>query len=66
MTDSWEGFDNSFNRIMEPADIADIVFAAAFLSKQALSSGTEAEVARPSGSSLKRHLLFMAAGFQRR
>ena len=35
MTDSWEGFDNSSNRIMEAADVAKLVFAASQLSPQA-------------------------------
>lgn len=35
MTDSWEGFDNSKKRIMEAADIAKMVHAAAQLSPQA-------------------------------
>jgi short-subunit dehydrogenase len=36
MTDSWAGFDNSSNRIMEAADIAKMVIAATQLSKQAV------------------------------
>lgn len=36
MTDSWAGFDNSSNRIMEAADIAKMVLAATQLSKQAV------------------------------
>lgn len=35
-TDSWSGFDNSNHRIMNPKDIADMVFAAAQLSPQAV------------------------------
>lgn len=35
MTDSWKGFDNSSNRIMETADIAAMVLAASRLSPQA-------------------------------
>ncbi|MET0635587.1 MAG: SDR family oxidoreductase [Chitinophagaceae bacterium] len=35
LTDSWAGFDNSNNRIMEAADIAKMVYAAARLSPQA-------------------------------
>lgn len=35
MTDSWKGFDNSSNRIMEARDIAAMVIAAAKLSPQA-------------------------------
>lgn len=35
MTDSWSGFDNSANRIMEAEDIAKLVFAASQLSPQA-------------------------------
>lgn len=35
-TDSWSGFDNSNNRIMNPEDIANMVFAAAQLSPQAV------------------------------
>ena len=36
MSDSWEGFDNSGKRIMEPADIATLIVAAAKLSPQAV------------------------------
>lgn len=35
MTDSWSGFDNSSNRIMEAEDIAKTVYAATQLSAQA-------------------------------
>lgn len=35
MTDSWAGFDNSQGRIMEAADIANMVYAATQLSPQA-------------------------------
>ncbi len=35
-TDSWEGFDNSGNRIMEASDIADIIFACTQLSPSAV------------------------------
>lgn len=35
LTDSWEGFDNSTRRIMEAADIAQMVYAASQLSIQA-------------------------------
>ncbi len=35
MTDSWEGFDNSRKRIMEVADIAQLVYTASQLSLQA-------------------------------
>jgi len=35
-TDSWAGFDNSSKRIMEAADIADMIYAAANLSSQAV------------------------------
>lgn len=35
LTDSWENFDNSRNRIMEAADIAKMVFAASQLSPAA-------------------------------
>lgn len=35
MTDSWEGFDNSENRIMEASDIAKLVWSASRLSPQA-------------------------------
>lgn len=35
MTDSWEGFDNSNNRIMETSDIASMVWSATQLSPQA-------------------------------
>jgi short-subunit dehydrogenase len=35
MTDSWAGFDNSSNRIMEAEDIAKMVYAATQLSVQA-------------------------------
>ena len=35
MTDSWSGFDNSDNRIMEAADIAKLVYASSQLSPQA-------------------------------
>ena len=35
-TDSWSGFDNSNNRIMNPEDIANMVFAASQLSPQAV------------------------------
>ena len=34
-TDSWSGFDNSHNRIMQAKDIADIIFQSAQLSKAA-------------------------------
>lgn len=36
MTDSWEGFDNSQNRIMEAADISDMIYACTQLSKSAV------------------------------
>ncbi len=36
MTDSWEGFDNSQQRIMEAADISDMIYASTQLSKQAV------------------------------
>jgi hypothetical protein len=35
MTDSWSGFDNSNNRIMEAGDIARLVYASSQLSPQA-------------------------------
>lgn len=35
MTDSWQGFDNSNNRIMLPQDIAQMILAASKLSPQA-------------------------------
>lgn len=35
MTDSWEGFDNSTNRIMETTDVARMIYAASQLSLQA-------------------------------
>ncbi len=35
-TDSWAGYDNSSNRIMEAGDIAEMVFAATKLSTQAV------------------------------
>jgi short-subunit dehydrogenase len=35
-TDSWSNFDNSSKRIMEAADIADMIYAAAMLSPQAV------------------------------
>ncbi len=35
-TDSWAGFDNSNKRIMEASDVAEMVFAAAMLSPQAV------------------------------
>ncbi len=35
MTDSWGDFDNSNNRIMEPGDVAKMVYAASQLSPQA-------------------------------
>lgn len=35
MTDSWSGFDNSDNRIMEAGDIAKLVYASSQLSPQA-------------------------------
>jgi short-subunit dehydrogenase len=35
MTDSWSGFDNSNNRIMEAEDIAKMIYAASSLSAQA-------------------------------
>ncbi|MFM8710012.1 MAG: SDR family oxidoreductase, partial [Sphingomonadales bacterium] len=35
LTDSWGDFDNSTGRIMEPADIAKMIFQAAHLSPQA-------------------------------
>lgn len=35
MTDSWSGFDNTSKRIMEPEDIAKMIYAAAQLSPQA-------------------------------
>lgn len=35
MTDSWEGFDNSSNRIMEAEDVAKLILAASQLSPQA-------------------------------
>jgi short-subunit dehydrogenase len=36
LTDSWAGFDNSQQRIMEPSDIAEMVLSATRLSKQAV------------------------------
>lgn len=36
MTDSWAGFDNSDNRIMEASDIANMIYAASQLSTQAV------------------------------
>lgn len=36
MTDSWAGFDNSSNRIMEPSDIAGMMVAVTRLSPQAV------------------------------
>lgn len=36
MTDSWAGFDNSKKRIMEPEDVAAMIFAASQLSPQAV------------------------------
>ena len=36
MTDSWKGFDNSNNRIMEASDIATMIVAASKLSPQAV------------------------------
>jgi short-subunit dehydrogenase len=36
LTDSWANFDNSNGRIMEPADIASMIFAASNLSPQAV------------------------------
>jgi short-subunit dehydrogenase len=36
LTDSWAGFDNSSNRIMEVEDIAEMVFASTRLSPQAV------------------------------
>jgi short-subunit dehydrogenase len=35
-TDSWRGFDNSSNRIMEPSDIASMIYASTQLSPQAV------------------------------
>ncbi len=35
LTDSWDGFDNSKNRIMEASDIAKMIYAASQLSAQA-------------------------------
>ena len=35
-TDSWEGFDNSSNRIMEATDIANVIFACTQLSPAAV------------------------------
>jgi short-subunit dehydrogenase len=35
MTDSWEGYDNSKKRIMEPEDIAKLIYACTQLSPQA-------------------------------
>ena len=35
-TDSWAGFDNSTNRIMEPADIAEMIFACTKMSAAAV------------------------------
>ena len=35
-TDSWDGFDNSGNRIMEPADIAEMIFACTKMSAAAV------------------------------
>lgn len=35
MTDSWAGFDNSRNRILEAADIAELILAASRLTPQA-------------------------------
>ena len=43
-TDSWAGFDNSKNRIMEASDIANMVYAAACLSSQAV---VESIIIRP-------------------
>lgn len=37
MTDSWAGFDNSSKRIMEATDIAEMIYAAAKLSPQAVA-----------------------------
>lgn len=36
LTDSWSNFDNSNNRIMEAKDIAEMVYAATTLSRQAV------------------------------
>lgn len=36
MTDTWGGFDNSQNRIMEADDIAEMIYAATKLTKQAV------------------------------
>jgi short-subunit dehydrogenase len=36
LTDTWGGFDNSDRRIMEAKDVADMVYAAAMLSPQAV------------------------------
>ncbi|MBC7508947.1 MAG: SDR family oxidoreductase [Ferruginibacter sp.] len=36
LTDSWGNFDNSNKRIMEASDVASLVYAAAFLSPQAV------------------------------
>lgn len=36
MTDSWGDFDNSSKRIMEASDVAQMIYAAATLSKQAV------------------------------
>jgi len=35
-TDSWQGFDNSSNRIMQPADIAEIIIACTKMSPAAV------------------------------
>ena len=35
-TDSWQGFDNSSNRIMEPEDIAEMIFACTKMSPAAV------------------------------
>jgi short-subunit dehydrogenase len=35
-TDSWQGFDNSSNRIMEPDDIAGIIIACTKMSPAAV------------------------------
>jgi short-subunit dehydrogenase len=49
MTDSWSGFDNSSKRIMEPEDIAQMVYATSMLSFQAC---VEEIVIRPAAGDL--------------
>lgn len=44
MTDSWQGFDNSSHRIMEPDDIAQMIVAA---SKLSIAATVETIVVRP-------------------